>query len=88
MRVVITVDIKVVSEGGEKGDSVVSAAVPGVKGNAEWNDSMDLTKTEMAGESSRLTHEVADFLSALRKKPMRSRSSAAPSTQRAHGQSK
>jgi hypothetical protein len=87
MRVVVTVHIEWV-ECGEKGDSVVSAAVPGVKGNETWSDSMDLTKIDEAGESSQLTEQVGDFLSALRRKPMRSASLTKASARRAHAQLK
>lgn len=92
MRVIITVQI-VVGELDVDGDRVASTASPGSKGDVQWSDSMDRTKIESVegGESSLSTPEdpeVDEFLSALRMKPMRSRSSARPATKRALAQSK
>lgn len=87
----MVITIQIVVEGLDvHGDRVAATASPGVKGDTEWSDSMDLTKTESAedGESSQSEQEVDDFLSALRMKPMRTRSSARPATRRAHEQSK
>lgn len=90
MKLEITIEL-VVRVGGR----VCDTASPGVKGEQQWSDSMDPTSTKTEnrspGESSdskALDQQVSDFLSGLRQKPRRSRSSARHATKRANGQLK